>query len=158
MKRLHHQVSIILLLSTLTLASACSSGHSQQPSRSAGYLQGHQVVEISQSLLGTPYLYGGETPAGFDCSGLIRYVYRQIGISVPRSSRQLYRHAKKVRLDRIKPGDLLFFRIDGKKISHVAIYLGNKQFIHAPSSGKSVSKASLDSRYWSTRIYGAGRY
>lgn len=120
--------------------------------------KGERIVAISRSLLGSPYRYGGESKAGFDCSGLVRYVYRQLGLEVPHSSRLLYRQASRVDLKRLRPGDLLFFRIDGKTVSHVAIYTGAGRFIHAPSSGKKVSYARLDNRYWKKRLAGAGRF
>jgi cell wall-associated NlpC family hydrolase len=109
-------------------------------------------------MLGTPYRYGGAGPNGFDCSGLVSYAYRSAGIRVPRSSGEQFRQAEKVPLSKLQPGDLLFFRLNPPKISHVAIYDRNGRFIHAPSSGKRVSYASLDNPYWRKHLVGAGRF
>jgi cell wall-associated NlpC family hydrolase len=108
--------------------------------------------------LGTPYRYGGVNPSGFDCSGLVHYVHRKVGIDTPRTTAAQRRRAQKVTLNALQTGDLLFFSINGGKGRHVAIYEGNGVFIHAPSSGKLVSRASLNDPYWRTRIVGAGSY
>ncbi len=141
----------------LAVLAGCSSGVSQ-PYTSPPGRAGEQLVAISKGLIGAPYLYGGQSPAGFDCSGLVNYVYAEIGISVPRSSRLLYRHARKVNLRSLQPGDLVFFNISRNKVSHVGIYAANGKFIHAPSSGKRVSLARLDNPYWQKRLIGAGRF
>jgi cell wall-associated NlpC family hydrolase len=148
----------IYLLMILAVVQGCTSASIPYTNTSRTDSTGTRIVAISKSLLGTPYRFGGSTPEGFDCSGLIHYVYKQSGIKVPRSSQLLYLQAKKIPLDKLQSGDLLFFKINGKTVSHVAIYLNNGRFIHAPSSGKSVSTARLDSRYWSVRLAGAGRF
>ena len=116
------------------------------------------VVNIARDMLGTPYRYGGSSPQGFDCSGLVSYAYRQAGIQVPRTSVGQYRDSLKVPLHNLQPGDLLFFRLQPPKVSHVGIYDRDGRFIHAPSSGKSVSYASLDNPYWREHLIGAGRF
>jgi len=116
------------------------------------------IVTTARDMLGVPYRYGGSSPNGFDCSGLAVYVYRQAGIFIPRSSVDQYRHARKVPLNRLMPGDLLFFRLSPPKISHVAIYNGDGRFIHATSTGKYVSFASLDDPYWKEHLIAAGRF
>ncbi len=136
----------------------CSSGTTPKTYNSHPDTTGKQMVEISRELIGTPYRYGGESPSGFDCSGLVRYVYGKIGITVPHSSRLLYQQARKVKLDNLHPGDLLFFNISKNKISHVGIYTERGRFIHAPSSGKHVSIARLNNPYWEKRLIGAGRF
>jgi cell wall-associated NlpC family hydrolase len=151
-------VEAIILFTFLTVVPGCSSVSPSYTKPAETNATGAQIATISKSLLGTPYRFGGDTPKGFDCSGLIHYVYKQAGIEVPRSSQLLYLQAKKIPLDKLQSGDLLFFKISGKTVSHVAIYLNNERFIHAPSSGKSVSTARLDSRYWSIRLAGAGRF
>lgn len=118
-----------------------------------------RLIRLSHEQLGTPYRYGGNSPAeGFDCSGLVHYVHARSGLSVPRSTRNQFRASTAVPLDAIRPGDLLFFRINDKKPSHVGIYTGHGRFIHAPSSGKTVSQASLSNPYWQARLIGAGRF
>jgi cell wall-associated NlpC family hydrolase len=110
------------------------------------------------AMLGTPYHYGGSSPRGFDCSGLVYYVFRETGIRVPRTTRAQLRHAKPVSLSRLLPGDLLFFNQDSSRVSHVGIYVGDGWFIHAPSRGRRVSYDSLQDGFWKYRLVAAGRY
>jgi cell wall-associated NlpC family hydrolase len=119
---------------------------------------GASVVVVAEGLVGAPYRYGGRTPAGFDCSGLVYYAHRQAGIQVPRTTDGQRRRAWPVAMSDLRPGDVLFFQLDGKKVSHVGIYAGADGFIHAPSTGKSVSYASIESPFWSSRLVGAGRF
>lgn len=118
---------------------------------------GNKVVNLAQGVLGSPYKYGGSSPNGFDCSGLVYYTHSKLGISVPRTTRQQAQHADTLRLRDVEPGDILFFKIYGNRISHVGIYAGNNQFIHAPKSGKFVSYASIDDPFWRQRFVKAGR-
>ena len=149
---------MISLLAALIVSPGCSPKILPASDLSGGTDAGMRIVAISEQMLGTPYRYGGESPQGFDCSGLVRYAYRQVGIEVPRSSRMLYRQATNVPLNKLQPGDLLFFKIDYRSISHVGIYTKNLNFIHAPSSGKKVKISRLDSNYWAPRLAGAGRF
>jgi len=117
------------------------------------YSTGDQIVSIAASLVGSPYKYGGSSPTkGFDCSGLVYYTHRQLDITVPRTTKQQARHRPAKNLASAKPGDILFFRIYGSNVSHVGIYAGNDQFIHAPKSGKYVSYASINEPYWRQRL------
>jgi len=116
------------------------------------------VVQTAKRQIGAPYHYGGSTPRGFDCSGLVHYAYQHAGIEVPRTTGGLLRRAQPVPLSKLRPGDVLFFRVAPPKISHVGLYVGNGRFVHAPSSGKSVSYASLNEKYWSRHIVSAGRF
>ena len=118
---------------------------------------GTKVVTLAQGVLGSPYKYGGSSPRGFDCSGLVYYTHNKLGISVPRTTRDQAKHANTLRLSDVEPGDILFFKIYGNRISHVGIYTGNNQFIHAPKSGKYVSYASIDDPFWRQRLVKAGR-
>ena len=109
-------------------------------------------------MLGAPYRYGGRTPAGFDCSGLVGYAYSRAGRrDLPRSAAALYQRAEPVPLERILPGDLLFFTFGGDRIRHVAVYAGDRAFIHAPKSGGRVERISFDHPYWSRQLRLAGR-
>ncbi|MGD2055287.1 MAG: C40 family peptidase [Gammaproteobacteria bacterium] len=117
----------------------------------------HPGLAIARNMVGTPYLYGGASPRGFDCSGLVYYSYRKAGITVPRTSGEQYRQSERVTLSDLRPGDLVFFRLSRNKPSHVGIYAGSGRFIHAPSGGKRVSYASLTDSYWEARVIGAGR-
>ena len=145
-------------LTGLVLLVGCSSGASQAVYQNKSDTTGKQIVAYSRELIGSPYRYGGESPTGFDCSGLVRYVYGKVGITVPHSSRLLYQQSRKVSLKHLQPGDLLFFNISRNKISHVGIYAARGSFIHAPSSGKRVSVARLNNPYWEKRLVGAGRF
>lgn len=109
------------------------------------------VVAIAARYLGVPYVWGGTTPSGFDCSGFVQYVYAQAGISLPRTSRMQYTIGKfipRAQLDMLEPGDLVFFGYggDANQIHHVGLYVGNGVFIHAPGSGDHVKYSSLTDR------------
>lgn len=118
-----------------------------------------QLVEMAMAQLGTPYLWGGSTKEGFDCSGLVMAVYRLNGYVLPRNSREQFRAGEPVEKTLLQAGDLVFFatRRPGQ-VSHVGIYIGEGEFIHAPSRGKRVRKESLSGRYFSERFMGARRY
>jgi murein DD-endopeptidase len=131
------------LLFSLALA-ACAS----VPPSQADIDQADRAAAQAAKMVGKPYRYGGSTPAGFDCSGLIHFSYTQAGVSVPRSTEEQRRSSKHIRVAELRRGDLLFFHQEGKKNSHVGIYLGGGEFVHAPSSGKRVRSDRLDSRYW----------
>jgi cell wall-associated NlpC family hydrolase len=121
-----------------------------QPARRA-------IARRALDLVGTPYRYGGATPAaGFDCSGLVFYTYEQSGLSVPRTAAAQFRQAKKIALAQAAAGDLVFFA-DQRKLSHVGIYLGHDLFVHAPETGREVSVASLDTPYYRRHLVAVGR-
>ena len=104
-------------------------------------------------MLGKPYHYGGATPsAGFDCSGLVQFSFRQAGVSVPHNTEKQRLASRPVRLAELRRGDLVFFDQEGKKHSHVGIYLGAGKFVHAPSSGKHVRSDRLDSPFWKKHL------
>lgn len=145
-----------ICLVLLSLLPGCSNT-SGRYKPSSSYDKSH-VLKVARAQLGKKYHFGGKTPReGFDCSGLVYYSYKKAGVDLPRTSSAQYRASQPVSKPRMKPGDLLFFRINRSKISHVAIYLGNNRFIHAPSSGKQVSISYLDNPYWRKRFVRAGR-
>lgn len=114
------------------------------------------LVQIARDLIGVPYRYGGMDPdAGFDCSGLVYYSYRQRGVPVPRTASQQRQLATPVAASGLKPGDLVFFDTRGK-VGHVGIYSGKGLFIHAPSSGGRVREEHLNKPYWRQRWLGGG--
>jgi murein DD-endopeptidase len=115
-----------------------------------------RAAATAQSMLGTPYRWGGESPAGFDCSGLVHYAYGKAGASVPRTSGELFRTSQPVPIEEARAGDLVFFRLAGK-VSHVGIYLDDGRFVHAPSTGKRVEVASLDRGWYERNFIRAGR-
>lgn len=117
------------------------------------------LVETSQSYLGVPYLWGGATAQGFDCSGLTMAVYRLNGLQLPRSSREQYEAGNPVAMDNLKVGDLLFFATGGSRtVNHVAIYVGEAAFIHAPGRGKHIMKSQLSAPYFRDNFVGARSY
>lgn len=114
-----------------------------------------RLMGIANQYIGVPYVFGGNDPSGFDCSGFTRYVYSAIGIDLPRMADEQYNVGYDVSRSYLQPGDLVFFTTYMPGISHVGIYIGNDQFINASSDGVSVD--SLDSHYWSSRYVGAKR-
>jgi cell wall-associated NlpC family hydrolase len=116
----------------------------------------NQVVFTAMQMVGAPYRWGGATPQGFDCSGLVQYAYSNAGLQLPRTAAAQMNAVTPLTLENAEAGDLLFFR-DGKRTSHVAIYLGQGRFVHAPSTGKSVSLDSFSNAYWRMRFARAGR-
>ena len=140
-------------------ASALNSGPSGTSSSqaSSSSLTGQAIVAEAQKYLGTPYVYGGASPSGFDCSGFVYYVLKTLGYSPNRTPEAQYSHGTYVSKESLQPGDLVFFSGNGSTITHVGIYAGNGQFIHAPNSRSTVSYASLTSGYWSEHFYGARR-
>ncbi|MDJ0813741.1 MAG: C40 family peptidase [Woeseiaceae bacterium] len=117
---------------------------------------GDRAASVALNQVGTPYRYGGATPSGFDCSGLVHYSYRQAGKSIPRTTAGQWAQLPPVDRQDVQAGDLLFFSIDGK-MSHVGLYLGDGRFVHAPSSGRTVEIERLDSTYYRRAFLRAGR-
>jgi peptidoglycan DL-endopeptidase CwlO len=120
-----------------------------------GTSKGSEIIKNAQSLLGVPYLFGGTTRKGFDCSGFVQYVYKGSGISLPRDSFSQFKVGNAVKKDELQPGDLVFFTTYSKGASHVGIYIGGGQFIHAADSGVQIT--SLSNSYYSARYVGARR-
>lgn len=156
----------IALLVLASLLSACASrAPAPQPPVSTPISSyngtADDVLFRALGLVGTPYRYGGNTPdGGFDCSGLIGYVYRDAaGISLPRSTRELIvMRSPAVARDRLQSGDLLFFATNGgRQVSHAGIYVGEGRFVHAPSSGGTVRLDSLSNSYWQRAYLNAKR-
>ncbi|BBW98564.1 hypothetical protein GsuE55_33970 [Geobacillus subterraneus] len=116
-----------------------------------------RLIAEAKKLLGTPYRYGGTTPKGFDCSGFVYYTHKKVGVILPRSSKAMYQKGTYVHRSKLQPGDLVFFNTSkgGKGVSHVAIYIGNNQVIHAVSRGVKID--NLNSPYWKPKYMGAKR-
>ncbi len=113
----------------------------------------------AMALVGIRYQYGGNTPEnGLDCSGLVRYVFKQAwGAELPRTSEEISRVGTKVDSKDLQPGDLVFYNTLRRGFSHVGIYLGDNKFIHSPSAGNSIRIESMDISYWKKRFNGARR-
>jgi len=159
-----------LTITMLSLLSACSSqptGSAPRPnsemsrvpaamSRMPVQSLGERAAAVALEQVGVPYRYGGTTTSGFDCSGLVQFSYRNAGKKVPRTTGQLWTSSTSVARDDIQAGDLLFFSFEGK-MSHVGMYVGKQQFVHAPSSGRTVTVANLTSPFYASALVRAGR-
>ena len=147
-------IGVILAIATICgLLQSCAGGRTldDYPELRA------QLVSIAMNQRGLPYAFGGARPqTGFDCSGLVQYSYKQLGLHIPRNSYEQYRLSTPVYISRLQPGDLVFFRTRSIFVSHVGIYIGDNRFIHAPGKGHPVSIDSIDSPYWQKRLVGGG--
>ena len=112
---------------------------------------GERAVALARSQLGVPYVYGGASPAGFDCSGLVMWVYGRLGVDLPHNAAALYGVGRPVPTSQLRPGDLVFFH----GLGHVGIYIGRGRMIHAPQTGRSVEIEALGER--SGAVVGARR-
>lgn len=132
---------------------------SATPTDSAPAGLGAEVVLRALSLLGVKYRFGGNTPeSGLDCSGLVRLVFQDtIGAVLPRRSEEISRVGGTIGASELQPGDLVFFNTLRRAFSHVGIYIGNNQFVHAPSTGGLIRVERLDGSYWAGRFDGARR-
>jgi cell wall-associated NlpC family hydrolase len=116
------------------------------------------VLRRALALLGTPYRWGGTSENGFDCSGLVGYVFKTaLGIELPRISREMANSGERVERASLSAGDLVFFSRRGARVDHVGIYVGEGKFVHAPRTGKDVMISSLDTGYWSHKYLQARR-
>lgn len=117
----------------------------------------YSVTSSALGLRGAPYRNGGSDPSGFDCSGFVRYVFGQHGITVPRTVTEQFRAGRHIDQQHVEPGDLVFFATVAPGASHVGIALGGDEFIHAPSGAGEVKVERMSAPYWSTRFVGARR-
>lgn len=114
------------------------------------------VLRAAYSVIGTPYVFGGTSPYGFDCSGFTQYAFARAGVYLPRMADSQFYSGRQISMSQLRPGDLIFFSTYEAGASHVGIYLGNGNFIHAgTSTGVTVSSAFTG--YWGARYYGACR-
>lgn len=115
-----------------------------------------RIVEAALLQLGRPYRYGGNQPAGFDCSGLVQYAYSEAGLVVPRGAGDQLQTGKRVKLDDIQPGDLLFYHFGRRRTDvHVGLYVGDGRMIHAPTTGREVSLVRITEPQWMKRYVDA---
>ena len=147
------------LLAVMAMLAGCS-GSPQIPEQATARASNEvasKAIVYAKQMLGKPYMYAGETPAGFDCSGLVKYSYGRAGISLPRDTQSQRRMSMLVSVHSMREGDLLFFDQEGKKTSHVGMYLGKRRFIHAPSSGGKVRTDSINAEFWKKHFVEARR-
>ena len=158
----------VLALVLATVSGACATGGRARPApfpspdrrtppAGISASTGSAIADLAMSFLGAPYRTGGATPAGFDCSGLVEYVYARNGIAVPRTVAEQYRVGQSVRRSDLAPGDLVFFHTVSRGASHVGIWLGGDDFVHAPSGSGEVRVEHLSAHYWASRYVGARR-
>ena len=146
---------------TLSVAAAvfAHGAGAVESERNDGSLRSDIVVR-ALTLIDTPYRYGGSSPSvGFDCSGLVRYVFQSVGApQLPRRSEEIGKLGEPIARSQLEPGDLVFFNTLARAYSHVAIYIGEGRFLHAPARGGRVRIEGLDDRYWRARFDGARRF
>lgn len=107
----------------------------------------NKLIDIAKQYIGTPYVYGGTTPSGFDCSGFVKYVYSQMGITLPRTSYSQCNVGTYINKENLQAGDIVCFGNSDRSINHVGIYIGNNQFIHSPRSGYTLCISDLSGSY-----------
>ncbi len=148
-------IRLLAALFSLAALLACAG---PQPKDGDRLDHGSEIAVRAMSMIGRPYVWGGATPGqGFDCSGLVHFVYRQaLGLTLPRTAKLMSRTGTRVSRSRLLPGDLVFFNT-GRRFSHVGIYVGDGRFVHSPRKGKTIRLARMDNRYWKRRYNGARR-
>jgi len=149
------------LLLALTILAACSSAPTRpvETTRDLPSSVGSEIALRALAQVGKPYRYGGADLNGFDCSGLVYYIHHELGFDVPRTAAEQYAASHRVNVDRLEPGDLLFFHtLKGRAVSHVAIYAGDGRFVHSPQTGRAIELRELNDEYYGPRLVGAGRF
>ncbi len=166
--QLRRQLRLLLATSLAVGSAACSwdpavtNAENANPSvvpttaRPVPVSVGERAASVALQQIGVPYRYGGSSPRGFDCSGLVQYAYTHAGVAVPRTTSDLWSTMAPVGRQNLRVGDVLFFNIEGK-MSHVGLYVGNDRFVHAPSSGRVVSLEDLESSFYRQALIRAGR-
>jgi cell wall-associated NlpC family hydrolase len=154
-------VTIVFALAAIGLLASCTSAPRYRSTTkvvSPSDFEGSEVVREANKFVGVPYRNGGTSSNGLDCSGLVVVVYEKFGIAMPRTSNEQAKFGTQVDRSGLQPGDLVFFRTSGStRITHVGIYSGDGQFIHASTRAKRVQYDRLDNRYFKKRYATARR-
>lgn len=151
------RVRRLFLIVLFSIVSAACAGAPEKPRAEKPRASvGERAANVALQQVGVPYRYGGNSPRGFDCSGLVHYSYASVGKSIPRTTSAQWASLVPVGRAELRAGDLLFFRIAGK-MSHVGMYIGAGRFVHAPSTGRSVSIETLRSDFYHDAFIRAGR-
>jgi cell wall-associated NlpC family hydrolase len=145
-------VGLLALLSITGCASAASKG-SPEPVGTGTLRTESRIVATALKYVGAPYARGGSSPAGFDCSGFVMFVYRRHGVTLPHSAEAQYRLGTPVRRDSLQPGDIVFF----DRLGHSGIYIGDSRFVHATKPGDVVKVSRIDESWYRSRWVGARR-
>ena len=145
--------TIVVVASALLAGCAKVSVPIPIDPRSPEAARGRTVVAVAKQYVGAPYRWGGSSPEGFDCSGLVRYVYAQVGVSLPHNAAQQFRLGTAVTREDLEPGDLVFF----DRLRHNGIYVGDGRFIHARQTGRRVGIANLDDAWYASHFDGGIR-
>jgi cell wall-associated NlpC family hydrolase len=143
--------------STTDIPSALGAAMSPKTVESNG-TKGTEIIKNAQKYMGVPYVWGGDTPTGWDCSGYTQYVMKESGITIPRTAAEQYATGSAVNKNDLKIGDLVFFTTYKAGASHVGFYMGDGKFIHASSVAKQVTINSLSEDYYTQHYIGARRY
>jgi cell wall-associated NlpC family hydrolase len=148
----------LAVLALAAAAAACSAPARRASSPPGAAVPaadlGARAASLATRLIGTPYRTGGAAPDGVDCSGLVVYVYRELGVLLPRTAAEQRAALPRVPAEALVPGDLVFFSAPE---DHVGIYVGGGEFVHAPGTGRGVERARLDAPYFILGYAGAGR-
>jgi len=153
---MHQRFIFIAVLCSMALFAGCVSAQPKQAGRYSA-AAADTAADTALTMVGKPYQYRGDTPEGFDCSGLVRYSYLAAGMNLPHGTGALMQRTVPILSRDMQKGDLVFFDQSGKKYSHVGILTGKNRFVHATSSGKYVREDSLDDPYWKKHFLGARR-
>lgn len=140
--------------------TANQNNHAAAPKATAsgGKGEADELLASAMGFLGVAYRFGGTSPTGFDCSGFMQYIFRKTyAINLPRTSAEQATVGVAVSRSELQPGDMVFFRTSGSRISHVGMYVGNNRFIHAPRTGKRIEITSLSNKYWNSKYATARR-
>ena len=153
---MNHALAAALSLAAAAFAHDASATEFERDDASVR----NDVVVRALTLINAPYRYGGSSPGeGFDCSGLVRHVFQSVGApQLPRRSEDIRKLGEPITRAQLEPGDLVFFNTLSRAYSHVAIYIGDGRFVHAPARAGRVRIEALDDRYWRARFDGARRF